>query len=301
MRGIRRALAAGVAVAALVLAGCAGGKEAGPTPTSGAPSPTASGADPAIAALVPKSVSKDGRLRFAVDASYPPNEYTDASGRIVGWGTELSSDVARLMGLQPEFTDVTFDRLISDVSAGRYELGLGSISITPARSRLVDLVSYYRAGTAWAVAEGNPTGMTTNDACGRRVAVLKGSVQVDDLTARSTLCTRASRPAIVVEPFTRQTEATAAVLDRSVDAVVADSPVIGGAVASSQGKLQTLGATYAELPYGIAIPKGSGDLAIAVRRAVQELIDRGTYAGLLRAAGVQAGGIQSSLIYPPAR
>lgn len=298
VRTIRGALIAGGALAAVVLAACGTVNQGGPSPTS---SPSASGADPAIAALVPTSVSHDGKLLFGVDASYPPNEYTQADGRIVGWGTEIGSAVARLLGLQAEFKNVTFDRLISDVRDGRYELGLGSITITPARSQLVDLVSYYRAGTSWAVAHGDPTGMTQNDACGRTVAVLKGSVQFDDLTARSTLCTRASRAAIVVEPFQRQTDATAAVLDGSADAVVADSPVIASAVAASNGKLQPLGDTYRVAPYGVAVPKGSGDLAVAVRRAVQKLIDSGQYAHLLQAASVEDGAIHTSLIYPPAR
>lgn len=290
-----------VAVAALTVAmgltACGQVNQPGPSPTA-----SATGSEvPAIRALVPDSVLADGTLTIAVDASYPPNEYTDASGQITGWGVQLATEVAALMGLTPKFSNVTFDRLITDVRDNKYELGLGSITITTARTQLVDLVSYYQAGTAWAVAQGNPTGMTQNNACGRRVAVLRGSVQADDLAARSTLCTRASRPAIVIEPFEQQTDVTAALLDGTVDAMVADSPVVADAVAKSTGKLQLLGSTYAVAPYGMAVPKGSGNLAIAVRRAVQKLIDDGAYLDILRTASVQAGAISTSLIYPPAR
>lgn len=290
-----------VAVAALTVAmgltACGQVNQPGPSPTASA----TGSEDPAIRALVPDSVTADGTLTIAVDASYPPNEYTDASGQITGWGVQLATEVAALMGLTPKFSNVTFDRLITDVRDNKYELGLGSITITTARTQLVDLVSYYQAGTAWAVAQGNPTGMTQNNACGRRVAVLRGSVQADDLAARSTLCTRASRPAIVIEPFEQQTDVTAALLDGTVDAMVADSPVVADAVAKSTGKLQLLGSTYAVAPYGMAVPKGSGNLAIAVRRAVQKLIDDGAYLDILRTASVQAGAISTSLIYPPAR
>lgn len=290
-----------VAVAALTVAmgltACGQVNQPGPSPTASA----TGSEDPAIRALVPDSVTADGTLTIAVDASYPPNEYTDASGQITGWGVQLATEVAALMGLTPKFSNVTFDRLITDVRDNKYELGLGSITITTARTQLVDLVSYYQAGTAWAVAQGNPTGMTQNNACGRRVAVLRGSVQADDLAARSTLCTRASRPAIVIEPFAQQTDVTAALLDGTVDAMVADSPVVADAVAKSTGKLQLLGSTYAVAPYGMAVPKGSGNLAIAVRRAVQKLIDDGAYLDILRTASVQAGAISTSLIYPPAR
>jgi polar amino acid transport system substrate-binding protein len=291
-----------VAVATLAFAvgltACGQVNQPGPSATS---SPTRSDADPVIAALVPDSVRADGKLTIAVDASYPPNEYTDSNGQITGWGVELATDVAHLMDLEPVFENVTFDQLITDVRDNTYELGLGSITITPSRTPLVDLVSYYQAGTAWAVAQGNPTGMTQNNACGRNVAVLRGSVQADDLAARSTLCTRASRSAIVIEPLEQQTDVTKALLDGTVDAMAADSPVVADAVAKSTGKIQMLGTTYAVAPYGIAVRKGAGNLAVAVRRAVQTLMDDGTYTGVLRTAGVQAGAIQTSLIYPPAR
>jgi polar amino acid transport system substrate-binding protein len=251
--------------------------------------------------LVPDGVKDDGKLVFAVDASYPPNEYTDSEGTITGWGVDLATQISDLVGLEPQFVNVSMNRLISDVSKGDYELGLASISITPARTPLVDLVSYARAGTAWAVASGNPTGMTQNAACGRRVAVLKGSVQADDITTRSILCAKANRSGIVIEPFQKQTDATTALLDGSVDATLADSPVVTAAVAANGTKLQELGTTYGVLPYGIAVPKGSGDLAIAVRRAVQKLIDDGSYAQIMSKAGVADAAIQTSLIYPPAR
>jgi polar amino acid transport system substrate-binding protein len=290
-----------VAVAALTLAmgltACGQVNQPGPSSTASA----TGSEDPAIRALVPDTVAADNTLTIAVDASYPPNEYTDANGQITGWGVQLANEVAALMGLTPKFTNVAFDQLITDVRDKKYELGLGSITITTSRVQLVDLVSYYQAGTAWAVTQGNPSGMTQNNACGRTVAVLRGSVQADDLAARSTLCARASRPAIVIEPFAQQTDVTKSLLDGTVDAMAADSPVVADAVAKSSGKLQMLAATYAVAPYGIAVPKGSGDLAIAVRRAVQKLIDEGTYLDILRAGSVQAGAISTSLIYPPAR
>jgi polar amino acid transport system substrate-binding protein len=291
-----------VAVTALALAmgltACGQVNQPGPSPTS---SPTASGADAVIAALVPDSVRADGKLTIAVDASYPPNEYTDSSGQITGWGVDLATSVAQLMGLEPVFKNVTFDQLVTDVRDNKYELGLGSITITASRAQLVDLVSYYQAGTTWAVAKGNPTGMSQNAACGRTVAVLKGSIQASDLAVRSTLCAKASQAAIVIEPFSQQTDVTAALLDGSVDSMVADSPVISWAVANNTGKLEQLGGVYLVEPYGIAVPKGSGNLAIAVRRAVQKLIDEGTYLDILSAASVQGGAISTSLIYPPAR
>jgi len=297
MRSIRKSLIVATVVAlALGTASCGQANAPGPTST-----PSGSGTNAPFWSLVPEKVKADGKLVVAVDASYPPNEYTDPDGKITGWGVELATQVSALLGLEPQFVNVSMDQLIGDVSRSEYELGVASISITPDRTPLVDLVSYFKAGTSWAVSRGNPTGMTQNDACGRRVAVLKGSIQLTDVTSRSVLCTRASRSAIVIEPYEKQTDATSALTDGTVDAMLADSPVVAAAVAANSTKIAVLGSSYALLPYGIAVPKDSGDLAIAVRRAVQRLIDDGTYSKILTGAGVQEGAVPTSLIYPPAR
>ena len=59
------------------------------------------------------------------------------------------------------------------------------------------MVSYYSAGTQWAVAKGNPKNVNIDDACGMTVGVQKGTVQLEDLAARSKKCTDAGKPAIM--------------------------------------------------------------------------------------------------------
>ena len=44
--------------------------------------------------------------------------------------------------------------------------------------------SDYKAGTEWIVAKGNPKGVNMDDACGKNIGAQKGTVQLDDLTAR---------------------------------------------------------------------------------------------------------------------
>ena len=61
---------------------------------------------------------------------------------------------------------------------------------------------YFNGCSYWVVAKGNPKNIDPNNACGLKVAVQKGTVQVDDLTARSKKCTDAGKAEItpLVDP-----------------------------------------------------------------------------------------------------
>ena len=126
-------------------------------------------------------------------------------------------------------------------------------------------------------ADGNPAGVTPDNACGKKVAVQKDTVQVDDITARSKKCTDAGKPAITIEQYQAAERRTSAVVTGKDDAELADSPVIAYAVKQTNGKLEQVGDVYDSAPYGIVVPKAQGDYAKAVQGAVQKLIDSGTY------------------------
>ena len=70
--------------------------------------------------------------------------------------------------------------------------------------------------------KGNPAGVDPDNACGKKIAVQKDTVQVDDIQARSKACTDAGKPAITIDQFQGQDAATAAVVSGKDDAMLAD-------------------------------------------------------------------------------
>ena len=93
-----------------------------------------------------------------------------------------------------------------------------------------------------------------------------------------------------------QTEATNAVVLGKADAVLADSPVMAGAVKKVGGGLALVGDVYDAAPYGIAIPKTAGTTKDAVLGAVKALIEDGTYKSIMDKWGVSSGAITDPVI-----
>jgi polar amino acid transport system substrate-binding protein len=287
--------ACALASVTLVLAGC------GDDATSDTPSTSAAIAkDDAIAALVPATVSADGKLTFGTDASYAPSEFIDVDGKtVVGFDVDLGKAVAQVMGLEGTFENAPFDSLIPGVTTtDKFEASMSSFTINPERLTQVNMVSYFNAGTAWATAKGNPSGISQDDACGKKVAVQKATVQADDIAARSKTCTDAGKAAIKVDTYQLQSDATTAVATGKDDAMLADSPVIAYAIQQTDDKLEQLGDIYDAAPYGAVVAKDQTDLAKAFQQAFQKIIDSGEYAKILEKWNVQSGAIKTSEVNP---
>lgn len=303
---IRRSFPAalGAAALAVLLGGCgAGGDGSGGTaPGGGGAAPSAQPApavtkDDALAGMVPQSVSSDGVLKFGVDASYPPNEFTDTDGTtIIGMDVDLGTAIAQKLGLKAEFENTSFDGIIPGVDAGSYEMAMSSFTINDERVQTVDMISYFSAGTSIAVAAGNPQNVNPDDLCGLAIGVQRGTVQVDDLVARNEACKAAGKPEIQMSELQQQTDVTLALTANRIVAMLADSPVVAYAVTTTQNAVEQLGATYDTAPYGIVIKKGQAQYPEAVRGAVQALIDDGTYKTILEKWNVSDGAIQTAEI-----
>ena len=292
---LRRVYVAAAVALALAAAGCANNEDS----DSGGAQPSASGSagfnldnvkkDDALAQQVDSKYASDGKLVVGTDPTYEPNEFKQ-SGKIVGFDVDLGDAIAKKVGLTADFQESKFDAILPALGT-RYEIGMSSFTDNPEREKVVDFVTYFSAGTQWASKDAS---FDPDNACGKKVAVQTGTVQdTDDLPARQKKC---AGNQIQVQRYDAQDEATNAVVLGKADAVLADSPVMAGAVKKVGGGLQLVGDVYDSAPYGIAIPKTAGTTKDAVLGAVKALIADGTYKAILDKWGVSNGAITDPVI-----
>ena len=284
---------------ALVLAACGGGSSSGgggSTATTKAPT-----VDQALAAKVPAAVKADGTIKVGTDSTYAPSEFLDTDGKtVIGFDVDLFNAVAAKLGLKTQWESAVFDAIIPGIQSGKYEAGVSSFTINDQRKKQVNMVSYFNAGTQWATKKGNPLGVQPDNACGKKVAVQTNTVQdTDDVSSkRQQACKSGGKPAITIDRYQRQDQATAAVVSGKDDAMLADSPVVAYAVKKTNGQLELVGDIYDAAPYGFVIKKDQTEFAQAVADAVKALISDGTYKTILTKWGVEAGAIDNPAVNP---
>jgi len=261
-------------------------------------------ADTALGGQVPANIKADGKIIIATDAAYAPNEYTvESTGEIVGMDIDLGKALGKVLGLEVQFENASFDGILAGIQAGRYELGMSSFTDTKEREATVDFVTYFEAGTSTMVRKCNPKNIkTVEDLCGKTVGAQNGTTQLDQLNEADVegsvvkACQDAGKEPPVAQGFPKQTDVNAALAADRIDAYLADSPIVDFALKKTGDAFEKVGEDTDTAPYGIAIPKNAGTFSTALQGAVQKLIDDGAYQEILDNWGVGSGAITEAKV-----
>lgn len=282
MKNSRKAIIASpLILSALLLAGCSGTGSSGSSATSTAPGTGAAAVpaaalDNAAADLLPPDIKSAGKIVAVTNAGYPPYEMYDTDNTtIIGRDVDFAKALGEVLGVQIEFDNVSFDSIIPGIDAGRYQIAISGLTVTPDRLAAADFVSYSKSGSNIAVPAGNPKGLKVSDAmtlCGMTIGVTKGSSQaLVDLPGLNQQCLDAGKAAITASEFADEGSRLALSSGR-VDAILDDSLSLAYGAQQSDGAYELgPGADISAASSGIALEKGS-DLTPAIAAAVKTLV-----------------------------
>ena len=254
--------------------------------------------DDEIAALLPDSVTSDGTLTVGTDTSYAPAEFLAEDGKTpVGFDVDLSKAIAAVFGLKGETISSTFDSIIPSVGS-KYDLGISSFTVTKERMQAVDFVTYFKTGSTYVVQKGNPNKVDSSNLCGVKVAVQTGTTQEEEVNKANEQCKADGKDDIDIQSSKLQTDVTTAVASGKASIFYADSTVSAYAIKQTGDTLEVLGENTGVVPEAVAIKKGDTKTAEAVQKAIQKLMDDGTYKKILDTWGVGSGAIDKAEINP---
>jgi polar amino acid transport system substrate-binding protein len=262
--------------------------------------PTSVKTDESLASQVPATIKSRGTLVIGSDTTYAPAEFLGGSDNRtpMGYGVDLAKAIGATLGLKVDVQTAEFTGILPALGP-KYDLGVSSFSITKQRLEAVNFVSYLRAGTTWAVPKGNPKKFTPNDVCGKSVGVQTGTTQEDpDLKDRNDECIKAGKQPINIVTLKNQTDVTTRLVNGSIDAMVAESTLIGYAIQQTNGAVEKAGEVYNTSPVGIAVPKNDPALAELVQKVVTKLIADGTYKNILDSWNNSDGAISKPEVNP---
>lgn len=257
-------------------------------------------ADETLASQVPAAIKSRGTLVIGSDTTYAPAEFLGgADNRTpMGYGVDLAKAIGATLDLKVDIQTAEFTGILPALGP-KYDLGISSFSITNERLKAVNFVSYLSAGTTWAVQKGNPKKFSPDDVCGKSVGVQTGTTQEDpDLKTRNDECIEAGKQPINVVTLKNQTDVTTRLVNGSIDAMIAESTLIGYAIQQTNGAVEKAGEVYNTSPVGIAVPKNDPALAELIQKTVAKLISDGTYKTILDSWNNADGAITNPEVNP---
>ena len=203
-------------------------------------------------------------IRVATDATWPPFEYLDEeSQELVGLDIELMQAVAERAGFTVEFVNVSFDTLLTGMVQCQYDAAISAITITPERA--VDFAfsdPYFEAGQVIVVRVGNIDILGPGDLVGKSVGVQRdttGDVEAQKIEGA------------IIRHYDDIELAFQDLMNAQIDAVIADNPMALGIVGTYSDLLTTVGQTFTDENYGIAVCKSNSDLVKRINEALMAL------------------------------
>ncbi|MGW0846649.1 ABC transporter substrate-binding protein [Streptomyces sp. NPDC002787] len=290
----------------LLLAACGSGTEEIPEDTRAADLGredvvSAVHEESAISAALPAKLRESGVLRIGSGIGVPPVAFSpEGGGPPRGVDIDVSEAVARVLGLKVERKHVSGASLITGLNAGRYELGTANLAVTEERKQVLDFVLYVTDGTGFAVRDDSELKKVDDlgQLCGLRVGTGTGTTFEADLEAASKECAADDKEPIEISTYPDAAAHFLALRQGRVDVLMTTASVLRYA-ATQQPDLRYLNEIERK-NVGLAVKKGS-PLAEPLKEAVNQLIEDGTYAKILKKWQLEPAAIEKSVVNPPAQ
>ena len=209
----------------------------------------------------------DNTLTMGTNAAFPPYEYVDDDGNIVGIDAEIAAAIAEKLGMELDIKDMEFDSLITACAGGSVDVVLAGMTVTEERKESVNFSDSYATGIQVIIVKDGSAIAAYEDLEGKMIGVQSG-------TTGDIYCTDEFGQDNVKQ-FANGALAVEALKNDQVDCVIIDNEPAKAFVASNEG-LKILETEYAVEDYAIAIAKGNTELLEKINKALKELKDDGT-------------------------
>ncbi len=202
------------------------------------------------------------KLVMGTNAEFPPYEFVDDNGNIVGIDAEIAKAVAEKMGYELEIRDMKFDSLITAVQSGNIDFALAGMTVNEERLLSVNFSDTYATGIQVIIVKEGSEIASVDDLEGKLIGVQSG-------TTGDIYCTD-DYGQDNVKQFDNGALAVAALVNGQVDCVVIDNEPAKNFVAANTG-LKILDTEYAVEDYAAAIAKENTELLEKFNKALAEL------------------------------
>jgi polar amino acid transport system substrate-binding protein len=273
MRRIR--VASVFAVFLLIAAACGGGGDSTETTGSGG----AGGGETEATGLL-KLVQDTGVLRVSTDPAYPPQSSLTETGEWEGFDIDVATEIANRLGLEVQWETPSWDIITAGNWAGRWDLSVGSMTVTPERAEVLNFSEpYYYTPAAVAVHEDN-TDITDieTDLDGKTIGVCNGCTY--DFYLQKTLNIPREEIEFVIDDA--QIEGyhtdTHAIADLEIgdgdrlDAVISALPTLEGAIEKDK-PIKIVGDPVFYEPLAAAADKNAPQDSMPLIEAVSDIIE----------------------------
>ena len=219
-------------------------------------------------------VQKAGKLVIATSPDFPPFEQLE-NGSVTGIEIDLMEMICQELGVKLEIQQMDFDSVLPGVQAGKFDVGVSGISVTPAREKNTLFTDPYCLAAQAIV-------VTQNSAIAGKADLEGKTISVQTGTTAESFCLENGYK---TSSYTANTDAELALVTGKVDAWAVDNLTAAEMVEiynkdNPNAPLVILSDAMTTEPYAFAFSFGSEDLVAAINDILNKLVADGTVEAL---------------------
>lgn len=214
-----------------------------------------------------EDIQAAGKIVIGTDGTFPPFQYFE-NGNLAGFEIDIGNEVARRLGVTPEWRPMAFDSLLAGLTQDRWDIVIASFTITDERAKAVHFTSPLYC-TGGVVVSKSPDIKSAEDLTGKVVSAQTGSTYFQK--ARSL-------PGIkLVRNFASDSDARNAMVSGRADAWITDKFVAKLSIEKQPTRGMMIGDLLFTEKVASAVKNNNDSLAAAYDKALADMQADGTY------------------------
>ncbi|MBK5200138.1 MAG: transporter substrate-binding domain-containing protein [Spirochaetaceae bacterium] len=215
----------------------------------------------------------DKTIVIASNCEWPPLEFVDKNGAMVGFEIDLINEIANETGYKFVIKNVSWDGIFAGLANGAYDGVASGVSVTEERKATLNFSTTYLKVTQAIIclSENNKPATTIKELAGKKVGVLIGST--GDIMLQD------SGLDVKIMSYDSIALAVEDLLNGNLSAVVTDSVVAGEYVVSNKvfaGKLKVSGKSEDNVePIAMCFKKGDSKTTDIINKGLKALEENG--------------------------
>ncbi|WP_049558274.1 glutamate ABC transporter substrate-binding protein [Nonomuraea sp. SBT364] len=221
------------------------------------------------------SILDKDELVVAVKSDQPGLAVRTGAGRFEGFDVDVAAYVAARLGKKVTFVETTSEGREAKLRDGEADMVVATYSISPERQGQVTFAGpYYVSHQDILVRAGYRRIRDVRDLEGRRLCQAQGSISTSRIVDGRQI-------AAELVPARTYGECVDLLKAGAVEAVSTGDLILAGFAARERGAFAIVNAPFTDERYGIALPLGDVEACEQVNRAITDMYQDGTAAGLL--------------------
>lgn len=229
-------------------------------------------------------IQSKGEITIAMEGTWAPWTYHDEQDRLVGYDVEVATGIAQRLGVKARFIEGEWDGLLAGLDAGRYDIMVNGVDVTPEREEKYDFSTPYAYNRIAVIVRGDDDSIHT----------------MEDLNGKSTANTISSTYAEIAESYGARVtgvddlnQTIQLLLSGRIDATLnAEVTLYDYVKEHPEASIKIAALTEEATP--VAIPMRKGENTKTLREAIDRAIEEMRASGELGAISIKYFGTDIS-------